>query len=181
MCALTTLSNWQQTELGWSEIEPGQGFSIDFFRVRAEHREVAEWTQPLVNSSGEGCAALACRERDGTIEFFVRVEPEIGLATKAALVPSYLRYPGEPGQPPTWFTDERAVTWSETTESDEGGRFYCDASTYTIKRVDDAEQPADQDGVWLRASELKFILTLSNLCSIQLRGLVSQLLGVRDI
>ena len=181
MCALTSLSNWQQTNLGWSEIEPRQGFSIGFFKVRAEHREVAEWTQPLVNCTSEGCAALASRERDGVIEFFVRVEPEIGLATKAALVPSYLRYPGEIGQPPNWFTDDRAVTWSETIESDEGGRFYCDASRYTIKRVDEAEQPSNEDGVWLRVSELKFMLTLSNLCSIQLRGLISQLIGVRDV
>jgi hypothetical protein len=69
--------------------------------------------------------------------------------------------------------------WSETTESDEGGRFYRDTSKYRLVKVD-RNAGAGEPGSWLRLSELKLLLTRSNLCTIQLRGIVSQLLGVED-
>lgn len=165
--------NWRETEWGFSEIEPRQGFSIDFFEVAAASREVARWVQPLVNSASEGHVALACRERGGALEAFVRAIEERGLATGAALAPSYLRYPGAPGEPPRWLAD--APVWTSTTESDEGGRFYRDASLYQLVRADAVDN--EDEGAWLRLSELKAMLRTSNLCTIQLRGIASQLLA----
>ena len=115
-----------------------------------------------------------CRERHGYVEFLVRVISESGLATSAGVAPSYVRYPGALGTPPPDYS--AASVWSATVESDEGGRFYRDASRYEIVRLDGAETPSD--GVWLRLSELKLLLRMSNLCTIQLRGVVSHLLGV---
>lgn len=169
---LDQLADWQATEWGWSEVEPRQGFSIDFFEVAAASREVARWIQPLVNSATDGHVALACRERGGALEVFVRVAEERGLATSAALSPSYVRYPGAPGEPPRWLQD--AEIWSSTVESDEGGRFYRDASRYELVRADDVQ---DEAGAWVRLSELKAMLRVSNACTIQLRGVVSQLLA----
>lgn len=165
--------NWRETEWGFGEIEPRQGFSIDFFEVAASSREVARWIQPLVNSASEGHVALACRERAGALEVFVRAIEERGLATRAALAPSYLRYPGSSGEPPRWLAD--ATVWSSTTESDEGGRFYRDASLYQLVRADAVDD--EDEGAWLRLSEFKAMLRISNLCTIQLRGVASQLLA----
>lgn len=178
---LASLANWRQTEWGWSEVVPVQGFSIDFFHLEAAFREVGAWAQPLVNSASEGHAVLACRERGGSLELCVRALPERGLATTSALAPTYLRYPGEPGEAPEWLRPPEAHVWSSTLESDEGGRFYRDASRYEIVRVDDARQPEVESGFWLRLSELKQLLCMSNLCTIQLRGIVSQLLGVTEL
>jgi dTDP-4-dehydro-6-deoxy-alpha-D-glucopyranose 2,3-dehydratase len=141
--------------------------------VSAPLRENVDWTQPLVNSATTGQVALACRERDGFLEFLVSVAPETGLATSAAVAPSYVRYPGIEQAPPHWLGEQ--ADWCASIESDEGGRFYRDASRYQIVRVDDAE--IANGGLWLRLPELKALLRMSNVCTIQLRGVVSQLLG----
>ena len=175
--ALSDLDNWRQTEMGWSEVEPRQGYGVQFFEVTATGRELPTWVQPLVNSSTSGQVVLACRQRAGLLEFFVRPVTERGLVTGAALGPSFVRYPGAPGATPGWLQPPMANIWSETIEGDEGGRFFRDASAYQIVRTDAAPGPEEQDGFWLRLSELKAVLRTSNTCTIQLRGVVSQLLA----
>lgn len=178
MIPLDELTNWRQTDQGWEEREPRQGFRVDFFRVKAAYREVASWVQPLVNSASEGLVILACRERGGWLEFFIRPVSERGLAAGAALAPSFVRYPGAQDELPAWLQAPQARIWSSTTESDEGGRFYRDASRYQVVRVEESAGPDDGQGAWLRLSELKLMLRTSNVCAIQLRGVVSQLLAM---
>lgn len=139
---LSTLANWQQTQWGWSEIEPAQGFAVKFYEVEAAFREVRRWVQPLVDSADQGEAILACRERQGRLEVCVRVAPETGLAGGIACLPTHLRYPGASGATPDWLQPPAARIWHETVESDEGGRFFQDASRYALVRVDDATVPA---------------------------------------
>lgn len=171
---LDAVENWRSTQWGWSEREPRQRFALEFYETTARFREKASWVQPLVNSPSEGEVILACREQGGHLEFLVRAAPEIGLATGAALAPTYVRYPGAAGEPPAWL--RAGEDWSATTESDEGGRFYRDASRYRIVRVANAGEEGN-DGAWLGLPELKLFLRMSNACTIQLRGVVSQLLG----
>jgi hypothetical protein len=86
----------------------------------------------------------------------------------------YLRYPGA-------LTDDlppQGKVLLRTTESDEGGRFFCDTSQYELIM---SSGKADSDGIWLRISELKFLLSKSNICSIQLRCLASMLMGTLGI
>jgi dTDP-4-dehydro-6-deoxy-alpha-D-glucopyranose 2,3-dehydratase len=176
---LDAADNWYATEMGWRERERRQGFGIDFFAVTAAYREVGRWVQPLVNSSGEGQVILACRERNGVLEFFVRAAAERGLATTSALAPSFVRYPGAIAEPPAWLLDPQGKLWCSTTESDEGGRFYRDASVYQVIRVDDSSVPRSETGTWVTLSELKTMLRMSNVCTIQLRGIVAHLLAVK--
>lgn len=173
---LDSLNDWATTEWGLAERVPRQGFSIDFFEVEARFREVERWVQPLLNSVSQGRAVLACREHDDALEVFVRVLSEPGLVTAAALAPSLLVYPGQAPATADWLEAD-PVVWSSTEESDEGGRFFQDVSRYQLVRVDDHLQPDASDGFWLRVSELKLFLRMSNVCSIQLRGLASQLLA----
>jgi len=172
---LNALVNWQESEWGWFEREPRQGFSIEFYDVSAPQREVQRWLQPLVNSGSEGAVVLAARERAGVLEFYVRAVAETGFSSRRAIAPSYVRYPGAADERPDWLSAPAARVLSSTTESDEGGRFYRDVSRYEIVEVDGDAPPYDE-GVWLRLAELKLVLRTSNLCMIQLRGVTSQLL-----
>jgi hypothetical protein len=97
----------------------------------------------------------------------------MGLASGAAIGPTHVRYPGVDAEALAWLSDAPVI--SRTTESDEGGRFFRDASTYRIVRADDAGEAFA--GAWVRLSELKTLLRISNACTIQLRGVTSQLLG----
>ena len=169
---LSELENWEWSEAGGFEKSGGQGFDVGIFQTRSRHREVSEWVQPLINSRSEGYAALCCRRSAEGAEVLVRVGPERGLSTGSAVLPTILRYPGSP---------DDAVAGSfrvlaRTVECDEGGRFFRDTSVYEIVQADDA--PDAPGSFWIRISELKALLAISNTCSIQLRGLASMLPGI---
>ena len=169
---LQELDNWDITAQGFVERERRQGFAIEFFYCEAKGREVRSWCQPLLNSRGSGYAALYCRSVDGALEVLVRTGRESGLKTGHALLPTVLLYPDNTGP----VTPAPGKVLVSTMESDEGGRFLSDTSRYEIVLV-----PPDfgcgEAHHWISVAELKWFLAHSNLCSIQLRGLASMLLG----
>jgi oxidase EvaA len=180
-CPLEELKNWEIDDWGMRERRREQGFSVGYFEVSAAYREVGRWIQPLVDSHSEGHVILACRDSDAGLEVFVRTLFERGLATGAALAPSYLRYPGSPGEPPEWLARQQSSVWAESVESDEGGRFHRDANRFQIIGCDTfGKEPPAHSGVWVRLSELRHCLMTSNLCSIQLRCIASHLLSIKD-
>ena len=176
---LTQMKNWQIAEDGIREIEPSQGIQVKFHQVEAINREVSRWVQPLIAAHCDGTCILVCRERAGFVEFLVRPVSEIGLAGGRALGPSWLSYPGVQVQPPRWLERSLDDVWAETMESDEGGRFYRHASRFAVVRQSGEEASKAPDGTWLRLSELKALLSMSSVCTIQLRVIVSLLLGLR--
>lgn len=171
---LRELEHWEVTESGIRERGDAQGFDVEYYYVEAPGREVASWTQPLINSRTSGQAVLFCRLDHGQFQVLVRSGAERGLSTGKALLPSRLVYPG--GQ--AWDAAELpGAALCGILVSDEGGRFFRDTSTYELRLLAPGEAVAEADGVWLSVSELKRLLQHSNLCSIQLRGLASLLLG----
>lgn len=171
---LDQLTGWQLSDTGLRELQGNQGFDVEYCRVEARGREVRSWSQPLINSRSTGRVALACRVHQGRFECGVRVAAETGLQSGCALLPTLLRYPGEP-DPGQCLSGQRLV---QTIESDEGGRFYQDASVYELVLTDSSLTEADPSLVWLTVSELRAMLRQSNACTIQLRGVASLLLGI---
>jgi oxidase EvaA len=173
-----SLDNWQRTEHGLGEVRERQGFAVEFYDVVAPGRERERWTQPLVNSHDEGHVLQLCREGGEGLELLLRVVREPGLARGAGLAPSHVRYPGEPAPAPPWLPPYRTLV--ATTESDEGGRFFRDASRYELALADGNGFDAAEHGMlWLTLAELKGFLRSSNVCTIQLRGVASLLAAAR--
>ena len=169
---LQQLENWNIGADGFSEEEGRQGFSIEFHYCEVPGREIRSWFQPLLNSHGTGYAALYCRESRGTLEVLVRVGQESGLKTGQALLPTVLHYPNctrDIGPAP-------GRVLLSTMESDEGGRFLHDTSRYELVMVSPDHECGDGQ-FWIGISELKWFLSHSNFCAIQLRSLSSMLLG----
>lgn len=178
---LARLRNWRLDEWGLHEIKHELGFSVGFYQVHATLREVDCWSQPLVNSLGEGYCGLAVRRNEEGVEVLVQVIHEAGLATGAGLGPTYMHYPGAcPLEGGTMDRPHRDTLIS-TVESDEGGRFFRDASHYEIFSAPPSTLPAGKGFHWLNLAELKSLLRTSNICTIQLRGLASQLIALSDV
>ncbi|MEM6971270.1 MAG: NDP-hexose 2,3-dehydratase family protein [Pseudomonadota bacterium] len=175
------LANWQITEDAICEREPRLGYAMRYFRCGAALREVNHWIQPLLACDAEGRAVIAVRERDGLLEFHLRIADRTGYIRGRALEPGFLASPGEPTAAPDWIERAAANRWGGTRESDEGGRFLTHVTDYQIGRCDAGhdDDPDDPTGVWLRLSELRRFLTQSNFCSIQLRVMASMLLVLR--
>lgn len=168
------LNDWRVTDRGIVGQAATCEIDVGYFHVEARRREVAAWQQPLIVSRTRGHARLACRMADGVLEVLVTLGAEAGLQTGRAVLPSLLRYPGAAHADP----QPCGRVLLQTTESDEGGRFYRNASTYELVL---APPGYEANGIWLRVSEVKRLLALSNVCAIQLRCLVSFLLGELDL
>jgi hypothetical protein len=89
-----------------------------------------------------------------------------------AFGPSHLVYPGAATPTPDLLEDALTTPWLQTRESDEGGRFLDHWSRYVLAMVPDECEPPEP-GVWLNLAELKQLLLVSNLCTIQLRVMLS--------
>lgn len=168
------LQGWRVTDSGIVGQAASCEIDVGYFHVEAHRREVATWQQPLIVSRTRGHARLVCRMADGVFEVLVTLGTEAGLQTGRAVLPSLLRYPGAAHVA----AEPCGRVLLQTTESDEGGRFYRNASTYEIVL---APPGYEVNGIWLRVSEVKRLLALSNVCAIQLRCLVSFLLGKLDL
>lgn len=178
---LRSVPGWTLSEWGLKEHIPAQGFEVNFYRIEAHLREVSHWSQPLVACAAEGRCELACRERDGMLEVLVRSLRETGLALGWGLAPTVVCYPGNAGPPMGALDLLPGHELLATVESDEGGRFFQHSSRYSLVFLDpSADDPAakDPDLTWLTLADVKACLSTSNLCTIQLRGLLSHLLAL---
>lgn len=180
MIPLQELPGWEITADALIERTGEQGFEVHCFAVAAPGREVEQWAQPLILSRSSGRQDLCLRIQDGVLEVLVRVGSECGLAGGAALFPTILRYPGSTrysAQQDAIDAMAGSTVLLQTVESDEGGRFYRDASDCRLLLLaEDVEFGADF--IWLSVAELKFFLERSGMCAIQLRVMASMLLGL---
>lgn len=173
------LNNWSRTNMGWQENERTRGYAVEFYSVKANFREIGRWVQPLINSQNTGEAVLACRVRHGSLELFVKPMWESGIRG-GVLGPSHIRYPGSILERPEWLETAALTEWISTVESDEGGRFFQDATHYQLVWLEEGCD-IDEKGYWVSVAELKALLRISNTVSIQLRALASLLLVAPDV
>ena len=175
--SIQTLKGWSIGQFGIDEIEPGQGISVGMYETTVRHREVKNWSQPLIEANSPGHAVMICRHSAAGIEVFTSFAAETGFGDSVGLGPSYWRYPGAPTASPAWFEEESIRFVREVEESDEGGRFYKNIWLYQFGLLEGRRKiNLKNKGVWLRLSELKSLLLTSNICTIQLRAMYSHLL-----
>jgi dTDP-4-dehydro-6-deoxy-alpha-D-glucopyranose 2,3-dehydratase len=171
---IESLENWRVDEWSLYEIEPRQRFAIEFYRVQAQLREVPAWSQPLLNSHGQGYCGLACRESAEGLEVQIRVVHEPGLALGWGLAPTVMSYPGEATGIEDCHQYGAGPVSVSAVQSDEGGRFFRDDGVYELFWSE--RDVASEHLFWVNLSELKTLLNTSNVCTIQLRGLAPHLL-----
>lgn len=177
---LDCLNNWTLDEWGLREVTRRQGFAIEFYTVHAALREVNRWSQPLVNSDGRGFCGLALRQGKEGIEVLVQIVRETGLAAGWGVGPTIQCYPGEAQGTENLMFPRIGHPLVSTVDSDEGGRFFKDESAYEIFLMDTQDNELEEGFYWLNLAELKLLLHTSNICTIQLRGIASQLLTLKD-
>ncbi|WP_323785500.1 NDP-hexose 2,3-dehydratase family protein [Thalassovita sp.] len=177
---LEQLDGWHFDQNTFYENSSRQGIGVEMFETRAVNREVKSWSQPLIKAAGEGQAILVFRKTSSGLEFFASFAKETGLASPSALGPSLVQYPGSSACAPKSLSESSYKVVFEALESDEGGRFYRNIWRYRIAEyANDAKDLSEEQGVWLRLSELKRLLETSNICTIQLRAILSHLLAIR--
>lgn len=185
MVPLTSLGDWNfaANEVRHKEIYP---FKVIFCDISIEGREVQRWTQPLFEAQGVALFCLLCCEVEGTLQFLVKVHPEIGCFDHAELAPTLQREAGSLEEPDgvenlviDMVESGRGVA-RDVLLSEEGGRFFCEQNRNVIIRLSSMPQELDKsvlpdEYLWLDFSTLCLMLRANNALNIQLRNLLSLL------
>lgn len=161
-------------------------FSIFPIAVRADDREVARWSQPIVHTAGRGLVGLLCQRQNGVLHFLVQARVEPGCFDVLELTATVQCVPAEH----TAGDIERCHPFFavvadaspgrirvEVTQSDEGGRFFRDESRYMLVEAGETERfelPANY--CWVTLGQLKSLIRFNNLVTNELRSLIACLI-----
>ncbi|KOV67546.1 NDP-hexose 2,3-dehydratase family protein [Streptomyces sp. MMG1121] len=171
------------------EHEHGRYFRVVAVSVRGSNREVAGWTQPLIEPVGLGVVAFLVRELDGVPHVLVNARAEGGFLDTVELAPTVQCTPGNyahlpaADRPP--FLDvvlgaDPARIRFEAVQSEEGGRFLHARSRYLAVDAEATEAPLDPPPgfVWATPAQLRALTRHGHYLNVEARTLLACLNAV---
>ncbi|CAI7973519.1 dTDP-4-dehydro-6-deoxy-alpha-D-glucopyranose 2,3-dehydratase [Frankia sp. Hr75.2] len=181
---LADVTSWRRTSAA-IEHETGLFFRVIGVDVRSGHREVASWTQPMIEPVGTGIVAFLVTRFSGVLHALVHARLEPGYLDVVELAPTVQctpeNYDWLPAASRPRFLDEvlaadpRQILF-EAALSEEGGRFYQALNRYLIIELDPdngAALEAGPDHRWLTLHQLVGLLRHSHYVNVQARSLVA--------
>lgn len=168
-----------ETEIGHAS---GRRFRVIGADVSASNREVAAWTQPLIQPQVPGLMALIVKRINNTLHALVQARVDVGHLNVAELAPTVHCRPADHTGPgtepyPPFLADVLAAPGSrihyDAVQSEEGGRFHHAVNRYTIVEAGDGfAQDVPDDYAWLTFAQLTELLAHSHYLNVELRTLV---------
>ncbi|WP_030184443.1 NDP-hexose 2,3-dehydratase family protein [Streptomyces sp. NRRL S-813] len=182
---LREIAGWQRDEHSVSRVD-GRFFRVVAVSVEGAGREVAGWTQPIIEPVEHGVVGFAYRLFDGVPHVLAHARVEGGfldtveLAPTVQCVPSNYAPAGAEERPP--FLDALLnaspdrVCYS-TVHSEEGGRFLNAESRYLIVETDEATTPTQPPAGyhWVTPGQLNWLAGHSRYVNVQARTLLAVL------
>ncbi len=178
---LGSLTGWTRDAQGIRD-DGGSFFEVLAVAVRAGNREVAAWTQPLLQSRRPGLTGVLARKIRGVLHFLMQARVEPGFRDTVEITPTVtcgqcVDAPAQAPPPPFLELFERPgpqrVRYSAV-QSLEGGRFYQDQNTYQVVELPaDAELAIPDNYMWLTLQQLKDLLRHNTVIAIDTRELLA--------
>ncbi|WP_187764655.1 dTDP-4-dehydro-6-deoxy-alpha-D-glucopyranose 2,3-dehydratase SpnO [Saccharopolyspora spinosa] len=181
---LSRVDKWYRTDTEIAH-QDGKYFAVIAVSVSATNREVASWTQPMIEPREQGEIALLVKRIGGVLHGLVHARVEAGYKWTAEIAPtvqcSVANYQSTPSNDWPPFLDDVLTADPETVRyesilSEEGGRFYQAQNRYRIIEVheDFAARPPS-DFRWMTLGQLGELLRSTHFLNIQARSLVASL------
>jgi dTDP-4-dehydro-6-deoxy-alpha-D-glucopyranose 2,3-dehydratase len=179
---LREISEWHRTA---NQIvhESGCFFRVMAADVRSGGREVARWTQPMIEPHGPGVAAFLLAYADRVPHLLVQALAEPGYTDVIELAPTvqytpcdYTRLPAAATPP---FLKEVMEAPADrirfdTLLSEEGGRFYHALNHYRIVETDMSVAPPElPDYRWIAVHQLLDLIRHSHYVNVEARSLIA--------
>ncbi|MFI1017869.1 NDP-hexose 2,3-dehydratase family protein [Streptomyces sp. NPDC020965] len=179
---LTGLPGWQRSDWDISH-DRGLFFSVKAVEVVANSREVAGWTQPLIEPHGIGMAALLVKRIDGVLHALLHARVEPGYIDTVELAPTVQGTP-ENHEYLRGSVHEQLVDFAvrrqegrvlfDAEMSEEGGRFYHSRSRYVIVEVGDDYPDQEPQGFrWMTMPQITWLLQHRHYLNVQARSLIA--------
>ncbi|MGX7758553.1 NDP-hexose 2,3-dehydratase family protein [Streptomyces angustmyceticus] len=163
----------------------GRYFRVVAVAVEAGSREVAVWTQPLIEPCGPGVTAFLVRRTGGIPQVLVHARVEGGFLDTVELGPTVQCVPGNhaalpPGERPpfldTVLTAPPGRVRYAAVHSEEGGRFLHAESRYLLVEAGDAVPDALPPGYrWVTPGALGALVRHGHYLNVQARSLLALL------
>ncbi len=178
--ALRDIDPWSLADGRVAAAEPSP-FTVLGVRVRASHREVGAWDQPLVHNAPGARATLLVQRRDGVVRVLVVAATGLGVRADVELGPSVVEWPaGEREVVLDRHAHEVAAAAASGTVRfdnslpEEGGRFFHSSTWHRIVQLpDDAELPERDARRWLDLAQLRTLGRTTSLLNMELRSLLA--------
>ncbi len=171
---LTDLRDWEITDY---EIRSKYyKFKVIGSDITISNREVAHWTQPLMEAVEEGVFAFIIANINGVIHFLVQAKLEAGCLDKFELGPTIQCYKSETSTP---YLDillsNKYHKIHESWQSEEGGRFFREHNRNMIIEIDDYRecQPLAENYRWMTLNQLYRFMEFNNFVNIQARSILA--------
>ncbi len=177
---LNRLSHWYQKD-GVISHASGLFFDVMAVDVAAGSREVAGWSQPMIEPRGQGVAAFVVRRIDGVLHVLAhaRIEPGyvdvVEIAPTVQCTPQSRRVLPSGARPPfldTVLQAPREQIRYAVSLSEEGGRFFHAVNRYLIVEAD-IDVEGSPDFRWVTLHQLTELLRHSHYLNVQARTLVA--------
>ncbi|MER7779703.1 NDP-hexose 2,3-dehydratase family protein [Streptomyces sp. NPDC096191] len=182
---LREITGWRTDEFSIGRVD-GRFFRVVAVSVEGAGREVAGWTQPIVEPVETGVVGFAYRVFDGVPHVLAHARVEGGFLDTVELAPTvqcapsnYAPLPAE-HRPP--FLDallnaSRDRVRYSTVHSEEGGRFLNAESRYLIVETDEATTPTQPPPGyhWVTPGQLSWLAGHSRYVNVQARTLLAVL------
>ncbi|MFI9808958.1 NDP-hexose 2,3-dehydratase family protein [Streptomyces sp. NPDC052301] len=182
---LREIAGWRRDDYSVRR-EDDRFFRVVAVSVEGAGREVAGWTQPIVEPVGPGLVAFAHRVFDGVPHVLVHARVEGGFLDTAELAPTvqyvpenYAHLPA--GQRPPFLdlmlnASPDRIRYSAV-HSEEGGRFLNAESRYMIVETDEETTPAQAPPgfQWATPGQLNWLAGHTRYVNVQARSLLAVL------
>ncbi|MDQ8707290.1 NDP-hexose 2,3-dehydratase family protein [Streptomyces sp. LHD-70] len=181
---LASLAGWERGAWSVERVPEERHFRVMAVSVEAENREVAQWTQPLIEPIGLGVTAFVTRTFGGVPHLLAHARVEGGLMDTLELAPTVQCTPdafrsAAPAQRPPFLdlvldAPKQRIRY-EAVHAEEGGRFYHAQSRYLIVEADESEAPAvPPPGYrWVTPAQLNSLVRHSRYVNVQARSLLA--------
>lgn len=182
-CPIIGMTDWIKDE---NEIyrPDGKFFKVIGVNVTISNREVASWSQPLIQPMHKGLCAYIVKKIEGVYHFLVQAKLECGNFDVIELAPTVQCLTGDVyaanHQMPPFveyvLNARKEQIIFDALQSEEGGRFYKEQNRNLIVEADgdfDVQLPARY--TWMTLRQIYEFLRFNNYLNIQARSLISTL------
>lgn len=160
----------------------GRYFDIVGVTVFSPSREVASWSQPLMQSASGGMIGLIAQVHNGVLHFLIQGRFEAGLIDSIEMAPTVQftpkNYESSTENQTPCFVDyfEKEINSEilvDTVLSDEGGRFFKSEQRHTIIKIPSNEKIFVPESYrWMTLSQLHYFGSMELTINIELRSLI---------
>ena len=179
-CGLRDVRGWDcdDHELRRSD---GRYFRIFGVAVESDAREVAGWTQPMVQPVQAGIAAFVTKRIGGLLHFLVQARMEPGLWNLIELGPTVQWLPGAPtdGDSTPFLLHEieegkAGSVRHDSTQCEEGGRFHRYETRNLVLELDEHDdRPVSPNHAWVTLGQLNTLIRYGNHLNIEARSVLA--------